>query len=154
MPTPNQLAKSGSEHGQQTALFAWVAVATHRGFAAANDDRCYTDRATAEAYGTYNGIYALKWFHAIHNQGHGDKIRGGMARAEGVKRGVFDTFLPLPRGKWAGLYIEMKVGKNNLSDEQKEFGQFVSRFYKIEVCWSWREAADAIERYFTENNSL
>ena len=41
MPTPAQLAKSGTEHAEQVAFFAWLAMATMRGLEAADDERCY-----------------------------------------------------------------------------------------------------------------
>ena len=42
-------------------------------------------------------------------------------KKEGVKRGVPDICLPVSRGKYHGLYIEMKAGKNKPSKEQKEW---------------------------------
>lgn len=47
-------------------------------------------------------VPALEWFHAIPNGGsRGDddksrKIRGAQLKAEGVRQGVADTFLPWP----------------------------------------------------------
>jgi len=106
--TPNQLAKSGTEHAHQTALFAWCAVARIHGFDVAD---AWAEGAKLPAQLTKDEdakVPELEWFHAIHNQGHGDKVRGGMAKAEGVRKGIADTFLPVPRGNWHGLYIEMK----------------------------------------------
>ena len=75
MPTPSQLAKSGKEHGEQVALFAWAAVAAFRGFAAANDEASYSKRDVAEGYGTQDAVLPLKWFHAIPNGGsRGDDV--------------------------------------------------------------------------------
>lgn len=157
MPTPQQLAKSGSEHGEQTALFAWANMARLYGFQAANDDRCYTEAGWALArYGPgrepdHAPVPELQWFHAVHNQGHGDKIRGGMAKAEGVKRGVLDTFLPVRRGQFSGLYIEMKPLKSGaLTEEQKEFKDFVlTQGFGAIMCRGWRAAADILTQYLT-----
>lgn len=164
MPTPSQLAKGGKEHGEQVALFAWAAVAAHRGFSAANDEACYSKRDVAESYGTQDAILPLKWFHAIPNGGsRGDDektraIRGGQLKAEGVKNGVFDTFWPCPRGRYAGLYIEMKRpalkpknagSSGGISDEQNEFGEYGhAQGYCMRVAWSWREAANIVEAYW------
>lgn len=166
MPTPDQLAKSGTEHGEQVALFAWAAVAAYRGFAAADDTRCYTDRAIADSYGVVNAVSALKWFHAIPNGGsRGDDeksraIRGGQLKAEGQKNGVFDTFLPVPRGRFAGLYIEMKKrdlkpkregGAGGMSPEQQEFLAFaLANHYAAIVCYTWRDAAQVVKDYMTQ----
>ena len=105
-------------------------------------------------------VPALAWFHAVHNQGHGDRIRGAIAKAEGVRRGVPDTFLPWPVAHWHGLYIEMKKpterpktkGKGGVSDEQGAFGAYALRAgYGWAVCYSWREAADTLRAYIEWN---
>lgn len=164
MPTPNQLAKSGTEHGEQVALFAWAAMAAMRGIVAANDEKCYTVAGYAEeTYKRACGIPALHWFHAIPNGGtRGDDaksraIRGGALKAEGVRQGVFDTFLPWPYGRYAGLYIEMKKpslrpkregSSGGVSEEQQEFGDYGHKVgYCMRVAWSWREAADIVTMY-------
>jgi hypothetical protein len=118
---PEQIAKT-SEHSHQAALFAWAAIATKQ----------YPE---------------LKWMFAIPNQRHG-VIAGARMKAEGVKAGVWDIFLPAPRGNWNGMFIEMKVGSNMLSKEQAIFGQCMSdNDYFICVCYSWEEARYAIQTY-------
>lgn len=158
--TPDQLAKSGSEHGHQTALFAYCAVAYLHGFDVA--DAWAIEGPQAFKKSTHKGddppqVPALEWFHAIHNQGHGDKVRGANAKAEGVRKGIADTFLPWPVANWHGLYIEMKKpaekpkregSKGGVSDEQSAFGAYCNaRGYGWMVCYSWREAADNLRRY-------
>lgn len=152
--TPEQLCKSGSEHSHQVALFAWVAVAACNGIAAADawSSTGIITRSSPEP--------ALRWFHAIHNQGHGDKIRGANAKAEGVRKGVADTLLPVKRGVWPGLYIEMKkpsekpkkaTSLGGLSVEQIEFKNFVmEQGYGWIVCYTWREAADTLTAYLKQ----
>lgn len=135
MITPEQLARSGSEHGNQAALFAWAAL---------------------------SGIPELKWLFAIPNGFYGSTAQKGKMKAEGLKSGVSDVCLLVKGGiydwhkqaPFAGLIIEMKTEamrnrKNGgLSDEQKEFGEFVTgQGYKFCVCYSWLEARDAILRY-------
>ena len=170
MPTPNDLAKSGTEHGEQVALFAWVRMATMRGFAAAWDDECYKKAGYAAAtYGEAHAIPALKWFHSIPNGGsRGDDaksraIRGGQLKAEGQRNGVLDTFWPFPRSVYAGFYIEMKKrdlkreGKplHGCSEEQIEFGSFVSSLgYLALVCYTWQDAAKEIEKYYKSAHNL
>lgn len=155
MPTPTQLAKSGSEHSEQVAVFAWCAVACYRGLRAANDELAYTTPGICESYGTHNAIPALKWIHAIPNGGsRGDDektraIRGGQLKAEGVRSGVADILWPYRRKEFAGLYIEMKKEKGGTtSPEQKEFGEFVkSQGYVWVVCHGWKEAVKVIQEY-------
>ena len=96
--TPDELAKAGTEHAHQKALFAWANCAARYGFEYADDDRAYNKllRATIQDKIPYEAPVLMHLF-AIHNQGHGDAIRGGRARAEGVKAGVPDIMLPVPR---------------------------------------------------------
>lgn len=154
--TSNKLAKSGTEHGEQVALFAYVAVAYLHGFDVA-DEWCKTGKLPQRSPDAPPAVPALEWFHAIHNQGHGDKVRGANAKAEGVRKGVADTFLPWPNAGWHGLYIEMKkptekpkssTAKGGVSDEQAKFGEYARRVgYGFMVCYSWREAANALRSY-------
>lgn len=178
--TPDQLAKSGSEHAHQVALFAFLAVARNVGFKAAWQ---WAEKPGAAMLGSTNDkVDALEWIHAIPNGGtRGDDeksraIRGGALKAEGVRQGVADVFLPWPVGeyqttkeyddvfvaKWCGLYIEMKKpslkpksteAKGGLSDEQIEFSSYAKRNgYGWIVCYSWREAATAIQDYIEWGN--
>lgn len=154
--TPDKLAKSGTEHGHQAALFAWCAVARIHGFDVA-DAWAAGGKLPAPNPDAPPKVPALEWFHAIHNQGHGDKIRGANAKAEGVRKGIADTFLPYPVANWHGLYIEMKkptekpksdTAKGGVSDEQSKFGAHCNSVgYGWIVCYSWREAADTLRRY-------
>lgn len=163
--TPDQLAKSNTEHAHQVALFAWVAVAMVHGFDIA--DAFNSEGPTAFKRSSYKAgdpfaFPMLKWLHAIPNGGArgGDKqtamIRGAQLKAEGVKPGVPDIFLPYPIALWHGLYIEMKKpdqkpvrsGKGGVSDEQLEFRRWaLSQNYGWIVCYSWREAADVLKQY-------
>jgi hypothetical protein len=128
---PSDLAKSGTESGHQRAVFAWAALNVAR-------------------------FPELKWLHHIPNGGsRGDDaksraIRGNALKAEGVRTGVSDISLPVKRGEYSGLYIEMKKpGKiKGESAEQKEFGAFVkSQGFGYQVCDNWESAVALIEQY-------
>lgn len=96
MKTPWQRADAtGNEHAHQSALFQWAAMAAWGGLACADDPFSYSKPGHARAKYAVEPIEALKWLHAIHNQGHGDAIRGNRAKAEGVRKGVPDIFLPV-----------------------------------------------------------
>jgi len=99
----------------------------------------------------------LRWFHAIPNGGLRDKVTAGKLKAEGLKPGISDTMLPVKRSVYSGLYLEMKkpsekpvkaTSKGGVSDDQKEFGEFVTTqgFY-FEVCYSWEEAWSCLMWY-------
>ena len=158
--TPAQLAKSGTEHAHQTAIFAWAAVAQNRGFH--NADLWATIGILPEVDIdelfplTSPAVPELKWLHAIANGGsRGDDaksraIRGGQLKAEGVKSGVSDICLPVRRGEWSGLYIELKKEGGKPSPEQLEFGEFVkTQGYGFIVCYGWQEAVKVIKDYMT-----
>ena len=157
---PKQLAKSDTEAAHQTALFAWAAVAMNHGFAVAD---AWAAGSNPAVESTEPLIPELKWLHHIPNGGsrgndvRSQQIRGAQLKAQGVKSGVSDICLPVRRGDFSGLYIEMKrpaekpkreTSKGGVSDEQREFGQFVqSQGFGFQVCYSWEEASCAIRQY-------
>lgn len=160
--TPATLAKSGTEHAHQTALFAYAAVAYLHGFDAA-DEWSKGGKLPKRDPDAPPAVPALEWFHAIPNGGsRGDddksrKIRGAQLKAEGVRQGVADCFLPWPSGEWHGLYIEMKkpterpkseTAKGGVSDEQRSFGEYAKRVgYGWAVCYGWEHAVTTLRSY-------
>lgn len=154
---PEQLAKSGTEHAEQMALFCWANKARYWGFDAANNMRCYSgDSMLLDAQFTQEWP-CLDWLHAIPNAGaRGNKVAASQLKAEGVKAGVADVFLPyyvdFRTGRFTcGLYIELKRANgvpSDVSKEQIEFAKFVtSQGYAWRVAFGWREAARLIQQY-------
>jgi hypothetical protein len=123
---PSDYAKSGTESSHQIALFMNCAYHLKK----------YPE---------------LKWFHAIPNGGLRDKITAAKLKAEGVKSGVSDCMLPVKRGPYCGLYLELKKlpGKGvGPSTEQLEFGEFVtSQGYYFAVCYGHEEAWSCLQWY-------
>jgi hypothetical protein len=161
--TPDELAKANNEHSHQRALFAWAGMAERHGFEAAWDERSYSAEGFAALAGRA-GVSVIRYLHAIPNGGPRDGATAAKLKAEGVKPGVPDAFLPLPRGMWAGLYVEMKrpgtekTGKRkavivdraagSTSGEQNEWiGYLRSAGYGVAVAFNWREAAKQIQSY-------
>jgi len=132
---PEDIAKD-SEHSHQTALFAWAALSVDK-------------------------YPQLKWMFAIPNGGLRDMRTAVNLKAEGVKAGVPDIFLPyawseLQHGvrTYHGCFIEMKQEKyrnrknGGCSDEQIDFIEYmVSTGYYCKVCYSWEEARDVLINY-------
>lgn len=87
-------------------------------------------------------------FH-VPNGGSRSKAEAGRFKMEGVKAGVPDIFLPVPRGKYHGLFIEMKrLRGGKVSKEQGEWIESLHRQgYAAEVCHGWQEAAELICGY-------
>lgn len=71
-------------------------------------------------------------------------------KQEGVRAGVPDLFLALPRGNYHGLFIEMKKAKGGrVSDSQNAvMTSLVRQGYACAVCHGWTAARLQIERYF------
>jgi hypothetical protein len=74
----------------------------------------------------------------------------------GMRKGEWDVFIDLPRdvevlgGKYftvAGMYIEMKWGKNKLTAEQEVFRSLRGRTHEFRVCYSAKIAAECILDY-------
>ena len=111
------------EHHEQAALIRW---------------------ANAQA----GAIPELALLFAIPNGGHRHKAVAGKMRAEGVKSGVPDLFLPARRGGHAGLFIEMKAGKNRPTAAQTEWQQALRlQGFASEVCYGFDEARETILAY-------
>ena len=74
--------------------------------------------------------------YAIPNGGMRNKIVAAKLKAEGVRKGVLDVHIPIPRGGCAGLWIEFKAEKNDLTPEQRaEAEQLANDGYAVYACW-------------------
>lgn len=112
-----------SEHHEQAALFRWAEYAAGR-------------------------WPELGLLHAIPNGGHRSKITAAMLKAEGVRPGVPDICLPVPRHDWHGLYIELKTPRGRPSKEQQRWIAALNRQgYRADVCHGWEQARAVIELY-------
>lgn len=87
-------------------------------------------------------------FH-IPNGGRRSKSEAARFKSEGVKPGVPDLFLPVARGKWHGLFIEMKRMKGGrVQDVQRTWIEKLrGQGYYATVCHGWQEASEALQRY-------
>lgn len=126
MIIPEDLAKSGTEHGHQAAIFCWAAS---------------------------SDIPELKWLFAVPNGFFGSAAQKGKMKAEGLRAGVPDIWLPVPMKleyapQYYGLVIELKAGKNKPTSEQQEWIDFLgSQGYWCQVCYGWEDAKATILKY-------
>lgn len=121
----DKLAKSGTEHGHQRALFAWILHPT-----------------------TLAVIPELCVAYAVPNGGKRGIVTASKLRAEGVRAGVPDVCVPLARAFCNALYVEMKVGDNTVQEEQAQFHRALrTTGNAVAVCWSWRAARLCILTY-------
>lgn len=163
MITPEQIAKTGTEHAEQAALFQWAALT-------ANERDQANDPWRANA---------LRMMFAIPNgdqRGDGShkgaQIAGARLKAEGQRSGVPDVFMAVPAGariielgggkqvsgvwKHYGLFIEMKARKHlrakdelaGCGDDQKDWiVRLRAQGYSCAVCYGWEHARDTIIAY-------
>lgn len=91
----------------------------------------------------------LLWMFHVPNEGRRSMPTAVRLKREGLKRGVPDIFLPVPRGIYHGLFIELKSQSGGRrSNEQKEWIQFLrSQGYVAEFRNGWQAAAELILKY-------
>lgn len=126
-----------TEHQEQCAVIAWAEVVESR----------HPELALLHAVQNWAGVKSPR--------------EGARRKAEGVKAGIPDLMLPVPRGGRHGLYVEMKrrkirrtktkgvkLDRTRPTAEQERWHQALrQQGYAVEVCWSAEEAQDVITRY-------
>lgn len=124
MPKPSPSIPT--EHAEQCALMRWV------------------DTMTAQHS-------QLRLLHAIPNGGARARLTAAKLKAEGVKPGVPDLFLPAPRGTLHGLYIEMKRSKGSTTRSTQKWWHLALRIsgYHVVICKSAQEAQTALLEYLS-----
>lgn len=113
------------EHVEQRALFDWAAKHEHR-------------------------LPALRLLFAVPNGRGRSKMEAGKLKAEGVKRGVPDVWLPVPSQGYHGLVIEMKAPGELArcrDDQQQWLDQLQAQGYRTLLSDNWREAWNIIVGY-------
>lgn len=123
-PLPRDPRMPPTESEEQVTLFSWAQM----------------------KLGKYPELRLL--FH-IPNGGSRNQIEAKHLKAQGVKPGVPDLCLPVARGIWHGLYIEMKRQKGGrVSDAQHRWLEDLERQgYRAEIACGWQEAAQILEIY-------
>ena len=129
MITPEQLAKNGTEDCHQAALFCWASLP--------ETQQRYPELA--------------KLFFAIPNGGERNKIVAAKLKATGVKSGVTDLLLAVPRKLYHGLFIELKKIGGRPEKDQVAFIEAVrAQGYAACICEGWMSAKDAVVSYLDQ----
>lgn len=128
---PFKYAENASdEHGEQVAIFAWCALP--------NIQELYPE---------------LKFLFAVPNGMYTNKIQAGKFKAAGLKSGVPDMWLPVKRGEYSGLIIELKPSKDKAkyrkpTDNQDMWIEFLkSQGFGALVCYGFKETIDVLQEY-------
>lgn len=90
----------------------------------------------------------LRWLFAVPNGGWRAKRTAGQLKAEGVKAGVPDYLLPVGRGGYVGLAIELKTATGRPSPEQRAWlAHLEGQGWQVAVARGWEEAWDVVRDY-------
>lgn len=130
--TPESLAKSGSEDGEQLAVMQWCAL-------------------------NYNKYPELKWLHHSPNGGFRNKREAAKFKAMGVKPGFHDLILLVSKGPYTGLTIELK----SLAAKSRKDGgataeqilwakHLIGQGFCVKLCHGWQSAVAVIEEYLNQ----
>lgn len=120
---PSDLARAGTEHAHQVAVFAWAAL-------------------------NFLKYPELRMMFAIPNGGLRNKITAANLKAEGVRAHVPDILLPAARGPWHGLFIEMKKDGGRVDPGQATYLMSLRDLgYGACVCVGWQEAVATLTLY-------
>ena len=93
----------------------------------------------------------LELLYHVPNEGKRSRAYGGKLKAMGLKAGVPDICLPVARGRYHGLYIELKAGRNKTTDAQDFWlAALAGQGYMSITCWGWEEASKAILAYLRQ----
>lgn len=90
----------------------------------------------------------LKLLFHIPNERKCDPREGRRLKLMGVKAGVPDLFLPVPRGKYHGLFIELKAENGKPTESQLWWrNELNGQDYFSAVCYGWSQASELILSY-------
>jgi hypothetical protein len=118
-----------TEAQEQAVLFSWVELAKNK------DPRI--------------GLL----FHIANSGGYVGGYSSNVARVmgmnrQGVRKGVPDLFLPVPIGRWHGLFMELKRQKGRVSLDQTAWIEALrGQGYCVVVCHGAQAAIDWINKY-------
>lgn len=118
-----------SEHDEQVLLFDWAQIEQQR-------------------------IPELALMFAVPNAAKRSYGVAAYMKAEGLKSGVPDIFLPVARGGYHGLFLEMKYGRGKPSDNQTAWiAALQEQGYRAVVVYGFEHAQETIISYLEMINS-
>lgn len=136
--TPEYLARSGTEDGEQSALF------------------CF---AMSPEYAASDPVYGKLWklLYAIPNGGKREAVTAARMKATGTRKGFPDVGLPVARRGCNALFIELKrkgdaeKAKGRVDEKQKDWHvALIEQGNGVAVCYGWEQAREVIEWYLWE----
>lgn len=89
-------------------------------------------------------------FH-VPNEGKRSVVLGRQMKRMGLKTGVPDVILPVPKGRYHGLAIEMKSLKGKPTAAQLIWIENLRAVgWRAAICHGWKDAADTVWAYLHE----
>ena len=93
----------------------------------------------------------LRLMYSSANGGRRDLITAARLKREGVLAGVSDIHLPVPKGKYHSLWIELKIGNNKPTDKQKWWINEMTQYgHYACVTYGFDETIKIIEWYLNQ----
>lgn len=84
----------------------------------------------------------------IPNEGKRSPVAGRIMKRMGLRKGFPDLFVPLPKGGFHGLLIEMKAKGGKTTKEQEEWLDLLNQNgYAVTIAFGADEAIRKIKRY-------
>lgn len=84
----------------------------------------------------------------VPNESKRSIVYGAQLKRAGMRSGFPDLYIPIAKGGYHGLFIEMKVGKNKPTENQKYWLQLLRELgHRTEVCYGYDEAIRIINAY-------
>ena len=114
-----------------------------------NEDRIQSNIIKWSQQPTVRKTYpCLKMMYHIPNERQCTPQQGRLLKLLGVKQGVPDLCLPVPSGKYHGLYVELKTPNGKTTPAQEWWrAELRAEGYAAVVCYGFDAAITAILRY-------
>ena len=104
------------------------------------------EQITVAQYMTLKGILFIH----VPNEGKRSPMVARILKAMGLKPGFPDLLILEPKGEYHGLAIEMKVGKNKPSENQRKWiYDLMKKGYCALVCYGADDAIKTINTYMS-----
>ena len=123
-----EVQRTPTEHDEQCALFQWAEL-------------------------NEGALPELALLFAVPNGGYRPMTTAAQLKAEGVKAGVPDVCLPVARGRFHGLWLELKRAdhSNHATQLQEEWITRLRHYgHMVVVAYGAQEAIDAIQNYLKQ----
>ena len=136
-------------------LFKWD-VEKERGDKVATSPVVPLEAQEQEEFAAWCDAKGLLWVHIPNERKATTRVMAELGR-QGLKKGFPDNFIAEPRGKWHGLFIELKRAKKSLSRKSPEQREWIKALnekgYKAAFCYGAEAAKRCVLEYLGEKEN-